>query len=61
MVSRARTGLNTSRVFGHQKQNELEMFLKDFQRSQAASRTTLQVTNPDRNDDIDDIFAIAGL
>uniref|UniRef100_A0A3Q2E4Q7 Nucleolus and neural progenitor protein n=1 Tax=Cyprinodon variegatus TaxID=28743 RepID=A0A3Q2E4Q7_CYPVA len=61
MVSRARTGLNTSRVFGHQKQNELEMFLKDFQRSQAASRTTLQVTNSDRNDDIDDIFAIAGL
>ncbi|XP_038131383.1 nucleolus and neural progenitor protein [Cyprinodon tularosa] len=61
MVSRARTGLNTSGVFGHQKQNELEMFLKDFQRSQAASRTTLQVTNSDRNDDIDDIFAIAGL
>ncbi|MEQ2251607.1 hypothetical protein ILYODFUR_012830 [Ilyodon furcidens] len=61
IVSRARTDLKTTQLLGRQKETELQMYFKDIQKSRATSRTALQITNSDSSDDIDDIFAIAGL
>ncbi|KAM4731294.1 nucleolus and neural progenitor protein-like [Anableps anableps] len=61
MLSRARTGVKRTGLLGRQKDSELVVYFKDVQKSKAASRRALQIDNPDSNDDIDDIFAIAGL
>lgn len=57
ILSRGRTGLKRAGQLGRQKDSELAVCFK----SKAAGRRVLPTTNPESNDDIDDIFAIAGL
>ncbi|XP_035994539.1 nucleolus and neural progenitor protein [Fundulus heteroclitus] len=56
--SRNRTGVKTT---GRRKETEQQIYFKDVQKSRTASMAGLQTTNSGSKDDIDDIFAIAGL
>uniref|UniRef100_A0A3Q2QDW6 Nucleolus and neural progenitor protein n=1 Tax=Fundulus heteroclitus TaxID=8078 RepID=A0A3Q2QDW6_FUNHE len=56
--SRNRTGVKTK---GRRKENKQQIYFKDVQKSRTASMAGLQTTNSGSKDDIDDIFAIAGL
>ena len=61
--SRVRTGVKKTGQVGKQKENELTAagLLKDDQQRKAAHNVTLQMSDFDSHDDIDDIFASVGL
>ncbi|XP_014865205.1 PREDICTED: protein nepro homolog [Poecilia mexicana] len=61
MLSRARSSFKRTVLLGQQKDSGPVVYCKDVGKSKASSRRALQINNPDSNEDIDDIFATAGL
>uniref|UniRef100_A0A3B3VX26 Nucleolus and neural progenitor protein n=1 Tax=Poecilia latipinna TaxID=48699 RepID=A0A3B3VX26_9TELE len=61
MLSRARTSFKRTVLLGQQKDSGPVVYFKDVGKSKASNRRALQINNPDSNEDIDDIFATAGL
>ncbi|XP_054887919.1 nucleolus and neural progenitor protein [Poeciliopsis prolifica] len=61
MLSRARMSFKRTILLGQQKDSGPVVYFKDVEKSKASSERALQINNPDSNEDIDKIFAIAGL
>ncbi|XP_027878516.1 nucleolus and neural progenitor protein [Xiphophorus couchianus] len=61
MLSRARTSFKRTGLLGQQKDSGPVVYFEDVEKSKTSTRRALQINNPHSDEDIDDIFAIAGL
>lgn len=61
MLSRTRTSFKRTGLLGQQKDSGPVVYFEDVEKSKTSTRRALQINNPDSDEDIDDIFAIAGL